>query len=107
MEQFISAVCLLALVVTGLLIMTQAISINEEGNLTISRLRLFVLVAVILCVSKSILAAAVSAFAWALRVGIVCLFTIGLVLVLLWALGRFLIAKKTPARRGDPDGGDL
>ena len=102
MQQLIYAVCIVAFLVIGLLIMIQAISLNEEGHFTASTLRFLMLFVVIVWASKGIFVEALRALAVMLVVGVVGLFIVVLALISAMALGRFFIARNAPVRRGDP-----
>ena len=102
MQQLIYAVCVLAFLVIGLLIMTQAIFLNDEGHVTTSTWRLLVLFAVIVWALKGVFVEALRALSGMLMVGVVGLFIVALVLISAMALGRFFIARNAPVRRGDP-----
>jgi hypothetical protein len=101
-QQLIYAVCVVAFLVIGLLIMIQAISLNEEGHVTTGTLRLLVLFLVIVWALKGIFVEALRALAAMLMVGVVALFIVALALISAMALGRFFIARNAPVRRGDP-----
>jgi hypothetical protein len=107
MGQVISAVCVVAFLVIGLLIMTQAISLDEQGYVTTSQFRLLVLAVVIVWAFKSIFVEALRALAAMLMVGVVGLLIVAVVLISAMALSRFFIARNAPVRRGDPHGGDV
>jgi hypothetical protein len=107
MGQAISAVCVVAVLVIGLLIMTRAISLDKEGHVTMSQFRLLVLVVVIGWALKGIFVEALRALAAMLMVGVVGLLIVAVVLISAMALSRFFIARNAPVRRGDPQGGDV
>ena len=107
MGQVISAVCVVAFLVIGLLIMTRAISLDKEGHVTMSQFRLLVLVVVIVWALRGIFAETLRALSAMLMVVAVGLLIVAVVLILAMALSRFFIARNAPVHRGDPQGGDL
>jgi uncharacterized membrane protein len=109
MEQCISAICVLGLVVTAMLIMTRLINLEEAGNAIVKAFLLILALLTVICALKGALIAAFNTALAALKIGIAWLALIGLVLASVMVIARLVAAKgaRAPVRRGDPHGGDV
>jgi hypothetical protein len=106
----ISAVCVLGVVIVGLLVMTQAISLEQVAG-AIGRTLLFAVLALIaLCILKAFLTMALIAMLWLLKHLVVWLAVIVLVIAAVMFLARILISrleKRLPAEGSHDNRGEL
>ncbi len=107
--QCLSAICMLAIVIVGLLVMTQIISLEELGNAIWQGFLTIVIVLVAICFLKAILLPILISWVVALKQMLVWIAMIVFALVIALLVVRVIISKSTQrsSARGDRNRGEL